>query len=594
LNFHAPYGTHYGIRIPKFGRDLEYHWDNCDLFVSSSGNEIYRLNLEQGQFKEPFHLSFDGCNKMHMNPVHKLLACGGESTVCEFWDIRVRQPVSTLCIDEKNNNLHITALQFDNDGLSLAVGTSTGNCLLYDIRSKYPLYTKEHQYGLPIVDITFHNSSRHIISTDKKLVKIWERDSPTQGKILTNIETPVDINAIHCVEDRRGETGLIFAAGEQPQLMSYFIPQLGPAPRWCSFLEGLTEELEESTTTNVYEDYKFITKQEVEEIGASSLIGTALLRGYMHGYFIEMKLYNKLRAISKPFEYEEYRLKRIREKIEEKRKSRITAQKRLPKVNKELAEKLTKLSKKSNGDAVNGIDSRFADLFTREEFQQDENAEEFKLRNPNRGKNMKDNYDSDDDLNELYDVVNKDDKGHDDDEDDEEDDDDIDEEDFLHDFDLEDDHLDRIKGKKSKRQNDHDDEEGPILKSSRRIAKIRHDFNNHKRVSKQMYELNEGIDTKAVLFRHTDAMKAQRQVDRMISSIPLEERLKRTDDRSKSTTKTIKNKGFVREISFVPKSDSKKSHPSKSSTRIKQGDNERINFMGGNVNIPTKKTNKRR
>jgi hypothetical protein len=36
---------------------------------------------------------------------------------------------------------------------------------------------------------------------------------------------------------------------------SYFVPSLGPAPRWASFLEGLTEELEETTPT-LYDDYR--------------------------------------------------------------------------------------------------------------------------------------------------------------------------------------------------------------------------------------------------------------------------------------------------------------------------------------------------
>ncbi len=37
---------------------------------------------------------------------------------------------------------------------------------------------------------------------------------------------------------------------------AYFVPSLGPAPRWCSFLEGLTEELEESATPTLYDDYR--------------------------------------------------------------------------------------------------------------------------------------------------------------------------------------------------------------------------------------------------------------------------------------------------------------------------------------------------
>jgi len=39
-------------------------------------------------------------------------------------------------------------------------------------------------------------------------------------------------------------------------VQAYFIPSLGPAPRWCSFLENLTEELEETSNPTVYDDYR--------------------------------------------------------------------------------------------------------------------------------------------------------------------------------------------------------------------------------------------------------------------------------------------------------------------------------------------------
>ena len=42
--------------------------------------------------------------------------------------------------------------------------------------------------------------------------------------------------------------------------MSYHVPALGAAPRWCSFLDGLTEELEEEAAGSVYDDYKFVTR----------------------------------------------------------------------------------------------------------------------------------------------------------------------------------------------------------------------------------------------------------------------------------------------------------------------------------------------
>ena len=41
------------------------------------------------------------------------------------------------------------------DGMTLGVGTSTGQVLLYDIRSNKPLLTKDHMYGLPIKKVLF-------------------------------------------------------------------------------------------------------------------------------------------------------------------------------------------------------------------------------------------------------------------------------------------------------------------------------------------------------------------------------------------------------------------------------------------------------
>jgi ribosome biogenesis protein ENP2 len=231
--------------------------------------------------------------------------------------------------------VEVTALSFDSDGLTYGVGTSSGHCLLYDLRSSHPLICKEHQYSLPIVNITFHNTSRKILSSDAKIIKIWERDDAEgreRGTIMTNVETPADMKDVCLVSDKRGDSGLILAAGEQERVMAYYVPALGPAPRWCSFLDSITEELEEDDGTTVYDDYRFVTKQEVEELNAANLVGTPLLRGYMHGYFMDVNLYNKLKAVSEPFAYEEWRKKKLREKLEAKRTSRISIKKKLPKV----------------------------------------------------------------------------------------------------------------------------------------------------------------------------------------------------------------------------------------------------------------------
>lgn len=640
LSFHAPYGAHYSLRVPKFGRDLKYNWDNCDLYVAASGEELYRINLETGQFKEPFLLSYSGCNKVSINPCHNLVACGGESALCEFWDARSRRAITRICVDQRNqeSGSSVTALKFDTDGLTLGVGTSSGSVVLYDIRSSRPLHEKEHQYGLPIVDVTFHNSSRHVISTDKKIIKIWERDEPHTGRILTNIETPADVNNLLSVSDKRGETGLLMATGEQSRVMTYFVPQLGPAPRWCSFLEALTEELEETAGLDgqtggqqAYEDFKFLTRQEVDELGAAGLIGTPMLRGYMHGFFIDMKLYSKLRAVSKPFEYEEHRKKKIRDKIEAARQSRITAVKRLPKVNKNLAEKLMRGgAADSKSDTKAGlVDDRFASLFEREEFQQDEEAEEFRLRNPTRsaaaggaagsrrrrggaGGDDSDN----DELDDLYSPLpsmnsssrtsNNNKNNYDEDEDEESGGDD----DFYSEEEDESDieqvsarkqrssqHSDsEEEGERSRRNNkkrgrtEDSSSEGQISRFTQRMlskaAQAAADKNNHngkKRMSSsgssdarkapRMFEVSEGVSAASAMFGHSADSLQQRRQQKQLSRVPISERLRQEEQfpgqskaaqRARDKIRYVKTaeEGLVRELSYVPVNDNKKSSSS--------------------------------
>lgn len=46
----------------------------------------------------------------------------------------------------------------------------------------------------------------------------------------------------------------------------------------------------------------------------------------MHGYFVDIRLYRKAKSVAEPFAYEEYRRKKIREKIESERTSRVQVQ----------------------------------------------------------------------------------------------------------------------------------------------------------------------------------------------------------------------------------------------------------------------------
>ncbi|KAH0821933.1 hypothetical protein GEV33_000858 [Tenebrio molitor] len=260
----------------------------------------------------------------------------------------------------------------------MAVGTATGQVLLYDIRSNKPFFVKDHMYGLPIKDVEFHHQQDLIFSMDSSVVKIWDKNN---GKLYTSIEASTEFNNL-CVVPK---TGLFFIANENTKIKTYYIPTLGPAPRWASFLDSLTEELEESNAENIYDDYKFVTKEELEKLGLDHLIGTNLLRAYMHGYFMDVRLYKKAKSVANPFEFEEYRKKKIRETIEKDRGNRVQVHK-LPKVNKDLALKLmndqTKDKKKKESAGSLLQDSRFARLFENPDFEVDKNADEYRLLNP--------------------------------------------------------------------------------------------------------------------------------------------------------------------------------------------------------------------
>ena len=88
-----------------------------------------------------------------------------------------------------NHSLSVTAISSRPDGLSYAVGTSTGHTLLYDIRAAKPFATKDQGYGLPIKNVAWiEGGSRMagdgmVLSADKKVIKIWDRNSVRNSRL---------------------------------------------------------------------------------------------------------------------------------------------------------------------------------------------------------------------------------------------------------------------------------------------------------------------------------------------------------------------------------------------------------------------------
>lgn len=253
----------------------------------------------------------------------------------------------------------------------MAVGGSNGKVNVYDLRNPKPLYTINHSYGLPIKKIKFHESSNNLITVDKKLAKF---SNIKTGKAFTNIETKHDINDFIAYPD----SGLFTFACESEKMEIYFVPGIGPAPRWASFLENITEELEETKNYSVYEDYKFLTMNDLEQMGATTLIGTKFVKPYMHGYFMDWKLYKKLKSVTEPFAYDKYMEERKQEKFQKMFGERIVINRNKSKVNSKLLED-------KNTQNVAG-DERFKKMFESKDFEVDFNSEHFKNLNPSKKK----------------------------------------------------------------------------------------------------------------------------------------------------------------------------------------------------------------
>lgn len=457
LEFHTPLGCHYTTRLPRYGRDLKYNKRSAEALipavgVNENGNgEVFRLNLEAGRYLRGYEVDVGGedftssgggalqggisTGSVNTAAVaeesHNLLAFGTSLGTVELWDPRakgrigvIQSPRQSGLMEEKQE---VTALEFDRSGLSLATGSSTGLIHLYDLRSPSPILKKDQGYGYPIHTLLYLSSSTStraqssepkILSVDKRIIKIWSQED---GAPWTSVEPAVDINSVAWCKD----SGMLLTANEGRQQHSFFIPQLGPAPKWCSFLDNLVEEMAEDPNDpnafssqkigDVYDNYKFLTMQQLESLNLSHLVGTtSLLRPYMHGYFVAQRLYEEAKMIADPFVWEEKRSKRVKEKIDAERDSRIRGNRKVTtKVNKRLAEKMIERTEREErrqarrvlekggddeqaaedtGSLVDteakeqpgGLlaDTRFTRLFQDEDFAIDERSREFKLLNP--------------------------------------------------------------------------------------------------------------------------------------------------------------------------------------------------------------------
>lgn len=199
-------------------------------------------------------------------------------------------------------------------------------------------------------------------------------------------------------------SGIILAPNNSPQIGQFFIPALGKAPQWCSYIENLTEEMEEQQKDNVYDEFRFLSKEDLEKVNGGHLIGTKFVKSYMQGFVIKAKFYEKLRAEAQPFDLEEHKKKKLEERLEREMKDKIYVKgtQRVKGYGKKanlnekfldlVKQRMVKVHKKGvDEENYNSFmeDDRFTGLKNDQRFKVDIKDEEFLLRNPSMRKGIK-------------------------------------------------------------------------------------------------------------------------------------------------------------------------------------------------------------
>lgn len=174
-----------------------------------------------------------GVNVIDINPAHQLLCFGTETEMgrgtVEMWDPRsrsraglLRLPYAKLLaasgssasllqpalpgVDDvdtamSRNGVAVTALSSKFDGLNLAVGTSTGHTLLYDLRANREYMTKDQGYGLPIKKVQWVENGvatsgdaeaegGYVATVDEKVVKVWGKETVSLISSLLSLLLP--------------------------------------------------------------------------------------------------------------------------------------------------------------------------------------------------------------------------------------------------------------------------------------------------------------------------------------------------------------------------------------------------------------------
>ncbi|KAL9256576.1 Nucleolar protein 10-like protein [Drosera capensis] len=185
VRLHAKYGSHYSLRIPRMEEILNMTAGPVIYFVL----HLHQIFIGLSWHRFSLHLvhleavktgaSASECLIFECSMLHGLVACGGEDGFVECFDMRTRSS------DGRINAVIAVGDYAETGGFQMAVGSSAGKVLLYDLRSS--IKVKDHmqgcrmKYGSPILDIKWHQTlsseKPKLITTGKHIVRIWDPES---------------------------------------------------------------------------------------------------------------------------------------------------------------------------------------------------------------------------------------------------------------------------------------------------------------------------------------------------------------------------------------------------------------------------------
>jgi len=171
-----------------------------------------------------------GMNAIDINPARQLLAFGvdGNGSVANcgtlVQDRAWATPSAEKFIVSIHNNRNgrssrsfsVISLASRADGLSYAVGTSTGHTHLCDIHTSRNFALKDLGYGLPVIQAVKNvhwidgggkmTGAGLVLSANKKVIEIWDRNSSSGN--FASVTPSYPINDVHHVP----ESGMLILA----------------------------------------------------------------------------------------------------------------------------------------------------------------------------------------------------------------------------------------------------------------------------------------------------------------------------------------------------------------------------------------------